>query len=78
MKILSISAAPGWVALYKQDDGSFERWQLGCWALVQDAHIKGDADVVGLVVDRETHLLDRCDRDDNFAGYRHEDDEVSN
>ena len=70
MKILSISAAPGWFALFKQDDGSIERWPLACWALVEDR--REQTDVVGLVTDRDTNTVDRADGSDNFDGYRHE------
>jgi hypothetical protein len=70
--ILSISAAPGWFALFKQEDGSVERWPLACWALVENK--REQRDVVGLVSDRDTSTLDNADASTNFAGYRHESD----
>lgn len=77
MKILSISAAPGWVGTFKQDDGTIEEYPLACWAVGQDAHVKGETDVVGLLVDPDTNLLERCDGSENFVTYRHESEKTS-
>lgn len=71
-KILSISAAPGWFALFKQDDGTVERWPLACWALVEDN--REQRDVIGMVTDRDTGTVDDAEGSDNFSGYRHESD----
>jgi hypothetical protein len=70
MKILSISAAPGWFAQYKDDDGTIIEDPLACWGLAQDVVMKGEADVVGFVYDKETNLV-VCANADNFQGYRH-------
>ena len=72
MKILSISAAPGWFAQYKEDDGTITEYPLACWGLVQDAIEKGESDIVGFMYDREVNLVERVGNENNFAGYRHE------
>jgi hypothetical protein len=72
MKILSIASGAGWFARYKLDDGTIEEYPIVCWALGEGAVMKGESDVVGMIYDLEINLVVRCDKDDNFLGYRHE------
>ena len=74
MKILSISDCHGWFALFRDDNDGPEFVPLACWALVRDAYLKGEDDVIGLIVDSATHLIERAADADNFVGYLHEKD----
>jgi len=77
-RIVSITSAPGWAALFEQPDDSFEEPQvitLAAWALVQEDG--GPTRLVGLVQkseDDETPVGMFMFADDHkrFAGYRHQ------
>lgn len=72
MKIKSIAAAPGWFAVYKQDDDTLQREPLAAWAVIRDQEDTDD-DVVGIVLEEKTNLTMRCDESDNFVRYEHDD-----
>jgi len=74
MNILSISAAPGWSAIFLQEKRVEVRVPLACWGLVQDAYEKDEDAVVGLVVREHTKHLERADTAEGaaFQTYRHE------
>jgi hypothetical protein len=76
MKILSISAAPGWFGLFEQHDGSLDRIPLACWALVPEKGAEGRTEVVGMQAEQESSLIDRSDDAENFKGYWHESEDA--
>ena len=76
-RIVSITSAPGWAALFAQPDDSFEDDQvitLAAWALLDEG---GQTRLVGLVQkseDDETPvgMFMFADEHKRFAGYRHQ------
>ena len=64
MKILSISDCYDWFALFRDDNDEPKFVPLACWALVRDAHLKGEDDVIGLIVDPDTYLIERASETD--------------
>jgi hypothetical protein len=77
-RIVSITSAPGWAALFAQPDDSFEDDQvitLAAWALVEEDG--GQTRLVGLVQKSEDEdtpvgMFMFADEHRRFAGYRHQ------
>jgi hypothetical protein len=61
-KIVQICPSPGWIAEYKQEDGSIDRAPVACWALTASGDVRG-LDAV--------EYVDFCDDVNNFVQYKH-------
>lgn len=71
-RIKSIIPAPGWYAVHRTDDGTFEKTPVVCWALMQDDDIQY---VSAIGVGRGTDATDYEEADlPNFVTLVHEND----
>jgi hypothetical protein len=65
-KIIQIvAAAPGWYAMYKQDDNSISYSPIACWALVQD-----EQGYLGIEGYDGMEYISRAAENSNFEGYK--------
>ena len=53
-KILGITQATGWVAVFDEGDGVISRYPVAVWAIVEDC---GDASVIGMSQNNEIELF---------------------
>lgn len=53
-KILGITQATGWVAVFDEGDDGIKRYPVAVWAIVEDC---GDASVVGMSQNNEIELI---------------------